>query len=225
MTLHPRITKAKALLVCRHGVGYRTLLATPFGCTRLPPPSTADGAGGADGADGADDDEDEDDKWGCPHCTLLNAARLDACEACDTPNAAALPGSWSCGACTFLNLVSASQCEMCEAAPVAASSSTPSDAQVDEAHDAPAASPADTEIYTPMEDAPLTPADIKLLIKFDQNATYGPCIGLSRKDRWLRAEGFGLEPPTEVMALLSHVLDDSPHNVNVFVATHNAGFQ
>lgn len=42
----------------------------------------------------------------------------------------------------------------------------------------------------------------KILRHFDLSSQYGPCIGLSRTRRWKRAEGLGLEPPIEVLAVL-----------------------
>ena len=32
--------------------------------------------------------------------------------------------------------------------------------------------------------------------------TSQPCVGISRADRWLRADRLGLDPPTEVLAVL-----------------------
>ncbi|KAL3507400.1 hypothetical protein ACH5RR_032782 [Cinchona calisaya] len=42
----------------------------------------------------------------------------------------------------------------------------------------------------------------KLLREFDMNMAYGPCIGMSRLQRWQRAEAFGLKPPKEIENLL-----------------------
>jgi len=70
----------------------------------------------------------------------------------------------------------------------------------------------------------LTDEQTKMLIAFDMDSAFGPCVGLTRKERWIRAEGFGLAPPSEVMALLSLVRDDSAHNVTVVVSKHGAGF-
>jgi hypothetical protein len=38
----------------------------------------------------------------------------------------------------------------------------------------------------------------KVLRKFDLSYEYGPCVGVSRLERWKRAEDLGLEPPVEV---------------------------
>ncbi|XP_074561082.1 uncharacterized protein LOC141817300 [Curcuma longa] len=40
------------------------------------------------------------------------------------------------------------------------------------------------------------------LRQFDMDMRYGPCIGLSRTDRWERASAMGLNPPAEVEAIL-----------------------
>ncbi|KAL2341593.1 hypothetical protein Fmac_009533 [Flemingia macrophylla] len=42
----------------------------------------------------------------------------------------------------------------------------------------------------------------KILREFDKNMKYGPCIGLNRVERWLRAHKMGLNPPQEIMILL-----------------------
>jgi hypothetical protein len=40
------------------------------------------------------------------------------------------------------------------------------------------------------------------LRSFDFNSAYGPCLGISRMQRWQRAHAAGLNPPTAVHALL-----------------------
>ena len=40
------------------------------------------------------------------------------------------------------------------------------------------------------------------LKSFDMDATYGPCLGITRMQRWERAVKWGLQPPEEVKALL-----------------------
>ncbi|XP_055809420.1 uncharacterized protein LOC129878213 [Solanum dulcamara] len=42
----------------------------------------------------------------------------------------------------------------------------------------------------------------ELLRQFDTNMTYGPCLGLSRLDRWERAKNLGLNPPRDVEPIL-----------------------
>ncbi|GFR73774.1 DNA polymerase delta subunit 4-like [Elysia marginata] len=47
-----------------------------------------------------------------------------------------------------------------------------------------------------------------VLKQFDLTLEYGPCIGISRLDRWERAERHGLQPPKEVKDLInSHASD------------------
>lgn len=40
------------------------------------------------------------------------------------------------------------------------------------------------------------------LKKFDMDATFGPCVGISRLKRWKRAEKYGLNPPLYIKELL-----------------------
>ncbi|KAI8331855.1 DNA polymerase delta, subunit 4-domain-containing protein [Chlamydoabsidia padenii] len=42
----------------------------------------------------------------------------------------------------------------------------------------------------------------KQLYGFDLNYNFGPCIGLSRLERWDRAAALGLEPPQYIRKLL-----------------------
>ncbi|KAK4692396.1 DNA polymerase delta subunit 4, partial [Lecanoromycetidae sp. Uapishka_2] len=44
--------------------------------------------------------------------------------------------------------------------------------------------------------------DEKILRHFDLSSQYGPCIGIPRMKRWKRADGLGLKPPIEVLAVL-----------------------
>eukprot|EP00252_Welwitschia_mirabilis_P005454 TRINITY_DN15941_c0_g1_i2.p1 TRINITY_DN15941_c0_g1~~TRINITY_DN15941_c0_g1_i2.p1 ORF type:complete len:124 (+),score=28.39 TRINITY_DN15941_c0_g1_i2:105-476(+) len=41
-----------------------------------------------------------------------------------------------------------------------------------------------------------------ILKQFDMDMKYGPCIGVSRRDRWERAFKFGLNPPENVKLIL-----------------------
>nr|CAG8440303.1 9757_t:CDS:2 [Entrophospora candida] len=43
----------------------------------------------------------------------------------------------------------------------------------------------------------------RILIAFDMDYTYGPCVGLTRLQRWNRASKLGLQPPAQVKELLS----------------------
>ena len=40
------------------------------------------------------------------------------------------------------------------------------------------------------------------LIKFDYNRTFGPSKGITRLQRWERAQRFGLNPPPEIKKLI-----------------------
>jgi len=39
----------------------------------------------------------------------------------------------------------------------------------------------------------------QVLCQFDMDQRYGPCIGLDRESRWLRAKSLGMDPPEEVL--------------------------
>lgn len=43
--------------------------------------------------------------------------------------------------------------------------------------------------------------DEKILRHFDLSPQYGPCVGVSRVQRWKRADTMGLRPPLEVLAV------------------------
>ncbi|GAU24180.1 hypothetical protein TSUD_84150 [Trifolium subterraneum] len=42
----------------------------------------------------------------------------------------------------------------------------------------------------------------KMLQQFDMDMKYGPCIGMTRMERWERAVKFGMNPPEEIGNLL-----------------------
>lgn len=44
---------------------------------------------------------------------------------------------------------------------------------------------------------------IQMLRFFDMSYEYGPCVGMTRLERWERAEALGLNPPPEVRQILS----------------------
>lgn len=48
---------------------------------------------------------------------------------------------------------------------------------------------------------------IELLAQFDVDIRYGPCIGLTRIERWNRAQAFKLNPPKEVIDWISDYPD------------------
>ncbi|KIK79157.1 hypothetical protein PAXRUDRAFT_834233 [Paxillus rubicundulus Ve08.2h10] len=43
---------------------------------------------------------------------------------------------------------------------------------------------------------------LQMLRFFDMSYEFGPCIGMTRLERWERAEAFGLNPPVEVREIL-----------------------
>ncbi|KAM6308985.1 DNA polymerase delta subunit 4 [Aegotheles albertisi] len=53
--------------------------------------------------------------------------------------------------------------------------------------------------------APPDPAVLEMLRRFDLAGEYGPCTGITRLQRWERAQALGLSPPGPVRdALLAH---------------------
>ncbi|OXC64494.1 hypothetical protein AYX13_06119 [Cryptococcus neoformans] len=56
----------------------------------------------------------------------------------------------------------------------------------------------------PIHADPDTHNDIHHILRvFDMTAKYGPCVGISRLDRWKRAQKLGLEPPEEIRTILT----------------------
>ncbi|CAI9550876.1 unnamed protein product, partial [Staurois parvus] len=52
----------------------------------------------------------------------------------------------------------------------------------------------------------LTP--LEKLVQFDLNWNFGPCTGISRMERWQRAQDLGLMPPQDIkQILLAHSAD------------------
>lgn len=47
----------------------------------------------------------------------------------------------------------------------------------------------------------------KVLRHFDLSSQYGPCIGITRLNRWKRADKLGLKPPVEVLAVALQMED------------------
>ncbi|XP_027347836.1 uncharacterized protein LOC113859222 [Abrus precatorius] len=43
----------------------------------------------------------------------------------------------------------------------------------------------------------------EVLRQFDLNMAYGPCVGMTRLERWERARKLGLNPPQEIERLLT----------------------
>ncbi|KAM9373149.1 DNA polymerase delta subunit 4 isoform 1-T2 [Phaethornis superciliosus] len=64
----------------------------------------------------------------------------------------------------------------------------------------------------PAQDPPPAPPDrelLEMLRRFDLAWEYGPCTGITRLQRWERAQALGLSPPSPVRdALLQH--QDNP---------------
>ncbi|KAI8990874.1 DNA polymerase delta, subunit 4 [Mycotypha africana] len=56
---------------------------------------------------------------------------------------------------------------------------------------------------TPIHQEHLTETN-KLLRAFDLDYTYGPCIGISRLERWERAEKLNLNPPPIIKDILTN---------------------
>ncbi|XP_031552455.1 DNA polymerase delta subunit 4-like [Actinia tenebrosa] len=52
---------------------------------------------------------------------------------------------------------------------------------------------------------------LSLLKEFDLNSEYGPCIGISRLQRWERAEKFGLHPSQDIKDIITQHLDDETY--------------
>ncbi|XP_030416892.1 DNA polymerase delta subunit 4 isoform X2 [Gopherus flavomarginatus] len=70
-----------------------------------------------------------------------------------------------------------------------------------EAVPVPAESPTDSSLH---------PAQLEMLKQFDLSWEYGPCTGITRLQRWERAESLGLSPPLMVReTLLEHEGDPS----------------
>lgn len=65
----------------------------------------------------------------------------------------------------------------------------------------------------------LTTVD-KLLRQFDLNSTYGPCAGISRLERWKRADKLGKNPPGEVLDILDSPIGDFDQYKYSFMGVH-----
>ena len=58
--------------------------------------------------------------------------------------------------------------------------------------------------------------DEALLRQFDLNSRYGPVSGITRLERWQRAQQLGLSPPPEVKALVEQHGAGSDFNKHLF---------
>ncbi|XP_066489190.1 DNA polymerase delta subunit 4-like [Tiliqua scincoides] len=59
-----------------------------------------------------------------------------------------------------------------------------------------------------LQDA-IQPDQLETLKQFDLSWEYGPCTGITRLQRWERAESLGLSPPATVRELLLKHREDS----------------
>lgn len=51
--------------------------------------------------------------------------------------------------------------------------------------------------------------ELAILKSFDMQAEYGPCLGITRLERWERAEKFDLNPPAKVKEIIqAHINDE-----------------
>lgn len=85
-----------------------------------------------------------------------------------------------------------------------ANQKTAAAAVADDAPTTTTAPPAQQPTSTPWspEDADVPPEERRLRL-FDLDKRYGPCIGMTRTERWRRAQELGLDPPAEVRELLA----------------------
>jgi len=58
--------------------------------------------------------------------------------------------------------------------------------------------------------------EAEILRAFDHAEKFGPCVGITRLVRWLRAERHGLDPPTRVKEILESIDDDDPAHESIF---------
>eukprot|EP00245_Coleochaete_scutata_P005131 TRINITY_DN1844_c0_g2_i1.p2 TRINITY_DN1844_c0_g2~~TRINITY_DN1844_c0_g2_i1.p2 ORF type:complete len:127 (-),score=38.20 TRINITY_DN1844_c0_g2_i1:256-636(-) len=55
------------------------------------------------------------------------------------------------------------------------------------------------------QSAPFEEDDVELVLReFDLEAKFGPCLGMTRMERWQRAHRLGLSPPQVVHDFLEH---------------------
>ncbi|KAJ7376130.1 DNA polymerase delta subunit 4 [Desmophyllum pertusum] len=50
--------------------------------------------------------------------------------------------------------------------------------------------------------------ELSVLKEFDLDSEFGPCIGITRLQRWERAKEYGLYPPEEVKTIISQHPND-----------------
>jgi hypothetical protein len=74
--------------------------------------------------------------------------------------------------------------------------------------------PAKSASQQPASSSPLSPDEIETeLTKYDLTSEFGPLSGLTRLERWERAETMGLQPPPVVKKL---ILEHGGSNQHVF---------
>ncbi|KAJ1420859.1 DNA-polymerase delta, subunit 4 [Sesbania bispinosa] len=59
-----------------------------------------------------------------------------------------------------------------------------------------------SRVVTERQDDPGYSVEEKILRLFDMNMAYGPCLGITRLERWERAQKLGLNPPQKIQSLL-----------------------
>lgn len=64
----------------------------------------------------------------------------------------------------------------------------------------------ENHIAAPLFDSDTSAAE-KILLHFDMSSEYGPAVGMSRLERWQRADNLDLEPPVIVYKILSATSD------------------
>ncbi|KAG7275233.1 hypothetical protein CRUP_034823 [Coryphaenoides rupestris] len=57
---------------------------------------------------------------------------------------------------------------------------------------------------------------LQRLKQFDLDLKYGPCTGISRLQRWERAQLHGLNPPQEIKELLMHTNNDPQFTLSLW---------
>jgi len=58
--------------------------------------------------------------------------------------------------------------------------------------------------------------EIKILKQFDLDSKYGPCTGMTRLERWARAEKFQFDPPKVVREIIERHLTDTNYTLNLW---------
>uniref|UniRef100_A0A7S4EXH0 DNA polymerase delta subunit 4 n=1 Tax=Chrysotila carterae TaxID=13221 RepID=A0A7S4EXH0_CHRCT len=83
------------------------------------------------------------------------------------------------------------------------------------------AKPVETSMVVALPDVgrkDLTADEVAELRAFDMTMSFGPSVGLSRRERWERAKRLGMDPPVRVQEILQGLSKDSPHNEGLLAA-------